>query len=138
MENIATEGFRTLAAQGTGWLLFCIAVAGGIWLFKSLLQAKSDLLTTQQAAQAATEIIWRERLVEKEAALTLIHAGTLTNQKLAENLEAAREANEALATLVQQIDRDMKVNDTHWKAWAASTDKCFLEIMRLLNERSRG
>jgi hypothetical protein len=135
MEAIATGAFKALAGQGTGWLLFCIASAVAALLFRELLKAKSDLLTVQQNAQAATEVVWRERLTEKEAALTIIHAGTMTNQRLAENLLAAKQANEAVALLVQQMDQGMKSNDTHWKLWAAGTERTLDDILNALSRK---
>jgi PleD family two-component response regulator len=138
MEEVATESFRALASQGTGWLLFCIACAVAALLFRELLKTKESLLSIQKDCQTATEVIWRERLEEKEQALTVLHAGTVTNQKLAENLAAARQASDLVAQLITQMDQGQKVNDTHWRHWATATERTLADILTIVRDRRPG
>lgn len=135
MESLATETFRTLATQGTGWLLFVLVSVGLILAVRELLKAKDDCRTIQEAAQKATELAWRERLQEREQSLTAMNAQTAANTKLAETLQSMRPVNDALGQLVQQMDRDLRVNDTHWRAWSANIDRILQDILNRLDRR---
>jgi PleD family two-component response regulator len=107
-------------------------------LVRELLKNKESLLSIQKDCQTATEVIWRERLEEKEQALTVLHAGTVTNQKLAENLAAARQASDLVAQLITQMDQGQKVNDTHWRHWATATERTLADILTIVRDRRPG
>lgn len=86
--DLIPEGIRALAAQGTGWLLFCFAMAACSWLFRRLLKVLDD------------------RIEEAKAVVLALRVSGEASAELAQSIRDRTAAFELLSALVTQQGKD--------------------------------
>lgn len=121
MDAFVPEAIRQLAGQGTGWLLFVIALAACFWLFKRL----QDV---QDAAEKARELLHEKRLAETRETLRALNDVAVAQAKLADSIKERTETLKTIAELVTQIERDTAHAYEHWQGRVKGMEQSLARI----------
>ena len=127
MDELLPEGVRQLAGQGTGWALFCFAIAALVWLYR-----KTN--TDRERAESEKHALQEKRIEEARETVRTLHEGAQANIRMAAALEQQAQSRHALFELVTQMERDMERNNESWKPQAQNFERKLDEILRLLQE----
>lgn len=127
MESLATDLVKSLAVQGTGWILFLLAAIACFWLLKKLLSAQAD-------CQKIGETLSEKRLEEAKEAMRILNEGTQANIKLAENLEQRTQTFQTVAQLVQQMRDAQTTGLAYWQERVSNIEKTMSRIEERLQK----
>jgi len=141
METLATELVRTLALQGTGWLLFSLALIGNIFLLKKVKDAYDTCREQSVKAEDLQSQLYEKRISEATKYLDLLHQGTLANQKLADSISTRTETLNAVIEVVKSVERDVSelaalivANNNEWKLRVTSVETNVSDSLRIITE----
>lgn len=121
MEALASDLVKSLAVQGTGWILFLLAAIACFWLLKKLLTAQAD-------CQKIGETLSEKRLEEAKEAMRILNEGTQANLKLADNLEQRTQTFQTVAQLVQQMRDAQTTGLSYWQERVGNIEKALSRI----------
>lgn len=127
MESLATDLVKSLAVQGTGWILFLLAAIACFWLLRKLLSAQAD-------CQKIGETLSEKRLEEAKEAMRILNEGTQANIKLAENLEQRTQTFQTVAQLVQQMRDAQTTGLAYWQERVSNIEKTMSRIEERLQK----
>lgn len=137
MDGVLIEAVRSLASQGTGWLVAIILGFACAYLFKRFQTAQNDCLAAHQVAQSQREALQEKRVIEARETVAVLNTGSQANLELARSIAARTEALNNLTQLVTQMERDMANNDGHWQQRVRGMEESLADITRRLEELQR-
>lgn len=137
MDVLATELFRALALQGTGWLLFCLSVIAGVLIFRKLLEVQATAIENMKEAERLRQDLQEKRLVEAKETVNVLHEGAAANSKLAESVGVRTETLNRIVELQMAIEKDIESNNANWKLRVDALDKGIEEIRRIMVDDKR-
>jgi hypothetical protein len=137
VDVLATELFRALALQGTGWLLFCLSVIAGVLIFRKLLEVQATAIENMKEAERLRQDLQEKRLVEAKETVNVLHEGAAANSKLAESVGVRTETLNRIVELQMAIEKDIESNNANWKLRVDALDKGIEEIRRIMVDDKR-
>lgn len=137
MDVLATELFRALALQGTGWLLFCLSVIAGVLIFRKLLEVQATAIENMKEAERLRQDLQEKRLVEAKETVNVLHEGAAANSKLAESVGVRTETLNRIVELQMAIEKDIESNNANWKLRVDALDRGIEEIRRIMVDDKR-
>jgi hypothetical protein len=114
MEQLAPEGVRLLAQQGTGWVLFLFACGACAWLLKKWMDAKAECFDLSTKYQVAERELHEKRLAEARDTVGVLHDGAKAAARLADSIEARTQTLQGVVTLVQNLEKSQDTMRPHW------------------------
>jgi hypothetical protein len=137
VEALGTELIRTLALQGTGWLLFCLSTIAGVLIFIKLLGVQATSVENIKEADKLRQDLQEKRIIEAKETVAVLHEGAQANQKLADSVGVRTETLNRVVELQMAIEKDIENNNTNWQLRMAALDKAVDEIRRLMVDCKR-
>jgi hypothetical protein len=130
VEGVFTEAFKSLASQGTGWLLFVLACGVIIWLTNRLLNA-------QQACDVIRETLNEKRIAEARETISALNNSSQSNAELARNIDTRTKALETLTQVVSQMERTSQSVQTYWQGRTDEMNRKIDNVISRLEELQR-
>lgn len=137
METLGTELVRTLALQGTGWLLFCLATIAGVLIFRKLLEVQATSVENIKEADKLRQDLQEKRIIEAKETVAVLHEGAQANQKLADSVGVRTETLNRVVELQMAIEKDIESNNANWQLRMAALDKAVDEVRRIMVDCKR-
>jgi hypothetical protein len=137
MDGLISEGVRSIALQGTGWLIACFLAGGMVWMFRQLQTAQSGLVTLQKECAGLVNDLNEKRLVETKGNLGALHEVAKAQLVLADSINARTETLKTIAELVTRVERDMTMSFEHWQPRVKGLEEGLGEAISLLRQVER-
>ena len=137
MENLAAELIRSLASQGTGYILFCLSTTAGVLIFRKLLEVQATSIENMKEADRLRQELQEKRIIEAKETVNVLHEGAAANQKLAESVGVRTETLNRVVELQMAIEKDIENNNENWQLRVVALDKAIAEIRQLIVDSLR-
>jgi hypothetical protein len=137
MDGLISEGVRSVALQGTGWLIACFLAGGMVWMFRQLQAAQSSLVVLQKECGVLINDLNEKRLVETKGNLGALHEVAKAQLVLADSINARTETLKTIAELVTRVERDMTMSFEHWQPRVKGLEEGLGEAISLLRQVER-
>jgi uncharacterized coiled-coil DUF342 family protein len=154
-ETVLWNNAKEIASQGTGWMLFVVAIVLLGWLYVAKEKLARDWSTkydaladscAKEAAKRADEYIeaiaeaTEKRIAEMRETIRTLNEGTAVNARLADAQAARTSALENLSNMVTAMYADIKTGRETWNGRAGNIEGTLKEIRDRVEriERKRG
>lgn len=123
MEALGSELIRSLALQGTGWLVSCLLAVLVLILLRKLRDSYLACMDQYKQAEALRAELQEKRIIEAKAYVEQLHEGTQANLELARSIAARSE------TLNGLIDVNRRIENI-----VSAMEKAVIEVLRRLED----
>lgn len=137
MESLAYELIKSLASQGTGYILFCLSTIAGVLIFRKLLEVQATSIENMKDADRLRQELQEKRIIEAKETVGVLHEGAQANQRLAESVGVRTETLNRVVELQMAIERDIENNNENWQLRVAAIDKGMSELRQLVIDSLR-
>ena len=134
MENLAAELIKSLASQGTGYILFCLSTVAGVLIFRKLLEVQATSIENMKEADRLRQELQEKRIIEAKETVNVLHEGAQANQKLAESVGVRTETLNRVVELQMAIEKDIENNNDNWQLRVAALDKGVELLSKAISE----
>jgi len=136
-ESLAAELIKSLASQGTGYILFCISAIAGALIFRKLLEVQATSIENMKEADRLRQELQEKRIIEAKETVGVLHEGAQANQKLAESVGIRTETLNRVVELQMAIEKDIEGNNENWQRRVDALDKNVGELRQLIIDSLR-